>query len=343
MLRTYWATRGKRSIDYPAQGKPYNVSPPLERRDLWGVSVDGSRYTVVRTHPNFDPNPGDLFIIRKTHAQAFHFKRNVRSGIRTRVLNDAKCDGANYWATGVKIFFPGSSLGSLVQLSQPVKTTIVPHTHTDTDRQTDRQTDRLITQWHMYAPRYEKAFLSERHITVSLQKRPRLLRSVGLASLKTTKVTHTQTNRLSNGTLYAPKTVYVSVSPSCLNLCSCNIIVACRLPTSFPVLPNAFRVLHPSNPPYQVFLFRKKFASTSTTLYYIPEPKLPFMLRFNSRPRNPRFLVFNLPRIWRLFCLQAKNGLGRFDLSALSHYEHIICTLIWRTEYQREVIWEVGH
>ena len=59
---------GKRSIDYPAQGKPYNVSPPLERRDLWGVSVDGSRYTVVRTHPNFDPNPGGLFIIRKTHA-----------------------------------------------------------------------------------------------------------------------------------------------------------------------------------------------------------------------------------------------------------------------------------
>ena len=50
---------GKRSIHYPAQGKPCNISPPLERRDLWDVSVDGSPYTVVRAYPTFDPNPGD--------------------------------------------------------------------------------------------------------------------------------------------------------------------------------------------------------------------------------------------------------------------------------------------
>ena len=51
--------RGKRSIDYPAQSKPYNILPPLERRDIWDVSVDGSPCTVVRPYLNFDPNPGN--------------------------------------------------------------------------------------------------------------------------------------------------------------------------------------------------------------------------------------------------------------------------------------------
>ena len=36
--------RGKRSIDYPAQGNPYNSLPPCERGDLWGVG------TVYHTH-----------------------------------------------------------------------------------------------------------------------------------------------------------------------------------------------------------------------------------------------------------------------------------------------------
>ena len=64
--------RGKRSIDYPAQGKPYNILPISERRDLWNVSVDGSPYTVVHAYSNFDPNPGDpgRHVYDKTHAQA---------------------------------------------------------------------------------------------------------------------------------------------------------------------------------------------------------------------------------------------------------------------------------
>ena len=70
----------------------------MELRDLWDVSVDGSPYTVVRAYPNFDPNPGDQGrrVYNKTHAQALLFRRNVRSGIRTRVLDDAKRDGATY-------------------------------------------------------------------------------------------------------------------------------------------------------------------------------------------------------------------------------------------------------
>ena len=68
--------RGKRPIDYPAQSKPYNILPPLERRDLWDVSVDGSPYTVVPAYPNFDPNPGEpgRHVYNETHAQAFLLK-----------------------------------------------------------------------------------------------------------------------------------------------------------------------------------------------------------------------------------------------------------------------------
>ena len=64
---------GTRSIDYLAQGKPCNILPPSERRDLWDVSVDGSPHTVARAYPHFDPNPGDpgRHAYNKTHAQAF--------------------------------------------------------------------------------------------------------------------------------------------------------------------------------------------------------------------------------------------------------------------------------
>ena len=74
--------RGKRSIDYPAQGKPYNIIPPLERRDVWYVSVDGSSYTVVRAYPKFDPSPGDpgRHVYNKTHAKAFLLKEMFEVG-----------------------------------------------------------------------------------------------------------------------------------------------------------------------------------------------------------------------------------------------------------------------
>ena len=83
---------------------------------------------------------------------------------------------------------------SLVQLSQSVKTTNVTHTLTDT------QTD-YFNNGTMYAPRYEEAFLPKG------KKRPSSLRSLVLASLKTTNVTHThtQTDYFNNGTLYAPR------------------------------------------------------------------------------------------------------------------------------------------
>ena len=58
----------------------------------------------------------------------------------------------------------------LVQLSQSVKTTNVTHTHTHIP------TDKL-NNGTLYAPRYEEAFLPKG------KKRPRSLRSLGLASL----------------------------------------------------------------------------------------------------------------------------------------------------------------
>ena len=85
---------------------------------------------------------------------------------------------------------PGFVEIGLVQLSQSVKTTNVTHTHTQTDK---------LNNGTLYAPRYEEAFLPED------RKRPRSLRSLGVASLKNTNVTHTQTDRqtyrLNNGTL----------------------------------------------------------------------------------------------------------------------------------------------
>ena len=84
---TYGATEVKRWIDYPSQGKPYNILPPFERRDIWEVSVDGSPYSVVRAYPNFDPNPGDpgRHVYNKTHAQAFLLKEMFKVGFELLV------------------------------------------------------------------------------------------------------------------------------------------------------------------------------------------------------------------------------------------------------------------
>ena len=64
-------------------------------------------------------------------------------------------------------------------------------------------TDRLIKQWHPVRTSVRRGFLPKG------KKLPRSLRYLGLASLKTTNVTHTQTDRqidyLNNGTLYAPR------------------------------------------------------------------------------------------------------------------------------------------
>ena len=69
--------RGKRPIDYPAQSKPYNILPPLERRDLWDVSVDGSPYTVVRAYSTSIQilgTQGDMLTIRRMRKQFFEKK-----------------------------------------------------------------------------------------------------------------------------------------------------------------------------------------------------------------------------------------------------------------------------
>ena len=60
----------------------------------------------------------------------------------------------------------------LVQLSRSVKMAIVTHTLTDTHIPTDK-----LKNGTLYAPRYEETFLPKG------KKRPRLLRSLGLASL----------------------------------------------------------------------------------------------------------------------------------------------------------------
>ena len=86
-LVTLWSCyllsyRGKRSTNYPAHGKSYNILPPLERRNLWDVSVDGCPYSVVRAYPNFDPHPGDSgrHAYNKTHAQALLVKEIFEVG-----------------------------------------------------------------------------------------------------------------------------------------------------------------------------------------------------------------------------------------------------------------------
>ena len=106
---TWWcyllSYRDKRSINYPAQRKPYNILPPAERRDLWAVSVDGSPYTVVRAYPSFDPNPGDpgRHIYNMTHEQALLLKEIFEVGfalVSSTMPN--VMDGATFWATPSK-------------------------------------------------------------------------------------------------------------------------------------------------------------------------------------------------------------------------------------------------
>ena len=67
---------------------------------------------------------------------------------------------------------PGFVEIGLVQLSRSVKMAIVTHTLTDTHIPTDK-----LKNGTLYAPRYEETFLPKG------KKRPRLLRSLGLASL----------------------------------------------------------------------------------------------------------------------------------------------------------------
>ena len=113
--------RGKRSVDYSAQGKPYNILPPLKRRDLWDVSVDWSPYTVVCAYPNFDPNPGDpgRHVYSKTHAQAFLLNEVFEVGFelvscRRRHLLEALVR----WATGKRLTNRLPKV-SLITLSPP--------------------------------------------------------------------------------------------------------------------------------------------------------------------------------------------------------------------------------
>ena len=77
---------------------------------------------------------------------------------------------SSYWLASID---PGFMEIGLVQLSQSVKTTNVKHVR----RQTNGQTDQL-NNGTLYATRYEEAF-SPRG-----KKRPRSLRSLGLASLQ---------------------------------------------------------------------------------------------------------------------------------------------------------------
>ena len=97
--------RGKGSINYPTQGKPYNSLPPLERRDLWDVSVvTGLRirsYVPTYTSIQILGTQGDLFIIRRTRKHVFS-KKCSKWDSKSCPADDGKCDGATYWATGVK-------------------------------------------------------------------------------------------------------------------------------------------------------------------------------------------------------------------------------------------------
>ena len=86
--------RGKRSIDYPAQGYPCNTLPPSERRDLWGVSpaVYGDTHADLPASLNKClRNQVDVSL--ETARASAPIKRNVRSEIQTRVLDDVKCEG----------------------------------------------------------------------------------------------------------------------------------------------------------------------------------------------------------------------------------------------------------
>ena len=89
-VANYLAAAVKRSIDHPAQGKAYNIVPPLERRDLWDVSVDGSPYSAVCAYkyPNFDPGPGDpgRHVYHKTRARIFEMGFELVSSTMPNVV-----------------------------------------------------------------------------------------------------------------------------------------------------------------------------------------------------------------------------------------------------------------
>lgn len=94
VLPTELQYRGKRAIDYPAQGNPNNTLPPSERRGLWDVTI---LYTVVGRPTRFVLIPGEPE--RQAFGGRVHkrfYKRNDRSEIRTLVLHDVKCEGASY-------------------------------------------------------------------------------------------------------------------------------------------------------------------------------------------------------------------------------------------------------
>ena len=66
--------RGKRSIDYPAQGNPYtlvyctNNLPPSERRDIWGAGIVYGR---TRWSARFDSwETREKYVCSRAHAQA---------------------------------------------------------------------------------------------------------------------------------------------------------------------------------------------------------------------------------------------------------------------------------
>ena len=101
---------GKRSIDYSAQGDPYNILPSLESRYLWDATVP---YTAVRGPIRFVPIPGEpgrhafrdahtsVSIVNETF-EGFYRERNVRRVVRTRVLDDAKSEGVPIVSTGLQ-------------------------------------------------------------------------------------------------------------------------------------------------------------------------------------------------------------------------------------------------
>ena len=96
VLPTELSYRGKKSIDYLTQGKPYSILPPLERRVLRDVSVDGSPYTVVRAYPTSIHIVGtqrDMFIIRRTRKHFFS-KKCSKWDSNSCPADDAKYGGA---------------------------------------------------------------------------------------------------------------------------------------------------------------------------------------------------------------------------------------------------------
>ena len=80
-------------MDYPPQGNPYNTLPPSKRRDLWGVgTVYVHTYADLHALFHYLGIQGDVFFSVCTRNR--FCKRNVRSEVRTRDLDDdKKCEG----------------------------------------------------------------------------------------------------------------------------------------------------------------------------------------------------------------------------------------------------------